>query len=92
VIVFLNGVVLVKKVTEYDVRCDIALSRAWRIADSVVLYALSRRICFITDTMLMNEIAAMTMTSAITTIISIKLKPLARYLAFLFRLLISIFP
>ena len=38
VIVF--GVLELEKVTEYDVRCDTAASRACRITANVVLYAL----------------------------------------------------
>src|SRR4029077_6098617 len=88
------GEVLVAKVTLYDVRCDTALSRAWRIADSVVLYALTTRCCFISGTRLTKEIDARTMMIATTDSISIKLKPLARCprcRAFVFRLFITIY-
>jgi hypothetical protein len=91
--VFVTGDVLVVKVTEYDVRCETALSRAWRIAASVVLYALFKRPCFNTGTMLMNVIAVTTMPSATTVIISSRLKPRSRCLRrppFCCELLISI--
>src|SRR6202158_2789894 len=95
VIVFVTGEVVEANVTRYDVRCDTALSRAWRIADSVVLYALVTRCCFITGTKLMNEIDASTMMSATTVSISIKLKPLARCRrcpAFVSRLFMTVYP
>lgn len=88
-----RGVTVEVKVTEYDVRCETALSRACRIAASVVLYALDRRYCAITGTMLTTDTTDTTMEIASTTITSSKLKPLALCLprtVFVFRLFINI--
>jgi hypothetical protein len=91
VIVF--GVTAFEKVTEYDVRCDIALSRACRIAASVVLYPFVRRNCAITGTRLVTDTTDITIVIASTVITSSKLKPLARFLlrpVFVLKLFISI--
>ena len=91
VIVF--GVTELEKVTEYDVRCATALSRACRIAANVVLYALVTCWEFIIGTRLMTETTVTTMEIATTTTSSTKLKPLApclRRFAFVLRLYINI--
>src|ERR1700690_1952286 len=63
-------------VTEYDVRCEIALSRAWRMAAIVVLYALLTCCWFITGTRMMMAKVPTVRLMASTDMISSKLKPL----------------
>ncbi len=58
-------------------RCEIALSRACRMAEMVVLYAFVRCCWFITGTRLMTANTATVRLIAITARISSKLKPLA---------------
>jgi hypothetical protein len=82
-----------EKVTEYDVRCDTALSRACRIAASVVLYPFVRRNCAITGIMLVTDTTDTTIEIISTVMTSSKLKPLVRFLrrsVFFLRLFISI--
>ena len=87
-----TGVVVEVKVTEYAVRCEIALSRACRIAASVMLYAFVTRWAFNNGIRLMTETTVTIMLSASTIVISSKLKPLARCLrsAFVSRFVINI--
>src|ERR1039458_765961 len=72
------GVTLLENVTEYEVRCETALSRARRMAAIVVLYALLTRCWFITGTRLSTAYSDTMMVIATTIIISSRLNPPAR--------------